>query len=133
MGKYLRTMILEPTTVKDGRSSMRVQVLKKGDISIYRGVRLHFELPLEVHLITSDRIDFYHGSYRSFSLESEPAIEGVITHEDYVSARIYRGHEGLFNINSGDMQLLEWVRRKEETLRGNHEEDSLLDRVSKSL
>src|SRR3989344_3293352 len=128
MGKYLRTMILEPTTVKDGRSSMSVQALKKGDISIYRGVRLHFELPLEVQLITSDRIDFYHGSYRSFSLESEPAIEGVITHEDYVSARIYRGHEGLFNINSGDMQLLEWVRRKEDALR---ESAGSSDRIEK--
>ena len=115
MGKYLRTILMEPTTVKDGRSSMRVQVLKKGDISIYRGVRLHFELPLEVYLKTGVTIDFYGGSYRTSSKHA--ATEGIITHEDYVSARIYRGDEELFNIDSRDMRILELIREKEDAIR----------------
>jgi len=122
----LRTRVLEPSRVENGRSSTRVQVVNDG-------TRLHFELPLEVHLTLDDRIDFYDGTYRSSSREPEPAIEGVITHEYYVSAIVYREDKELFNFDSRDMRILELIREKEDSSRERLENDSLLDRVSRRL
>ena len=125
MSDYLHTRTLEPTSFKDGISSVRLEILnnKRKPIS---GDRLYFEIPLEVHLLSCDKIDFYQGTYRTGS-ERKVATEGTITHDDYISANITKKGKEILVIQSRDMRLLTLLiqmRRKHEKV-GELERDAV--------
>ena len=111
MANWLVTRVLGNTEPKEGFTSFRVGVGKEGI-----GDRYHVSLPLEIFLKVGDRVDFFQatpefqGANNPFK---EPATEGKMGHDNYISMRLYRTtgkEEPLIDLRADDMKLLTEIK-----------------------